>query len=113
MKQWNYQSKAKQSTGYEDLLDQLKMYTKEKYSKEDEVGRKKIQEEVLALYRSKDIYPITYYNEEGIRDEILKCINKQVSFEGNVLNLKFNQGQSLCRFLMPNLHGVAVKGANN
>lgn len=113
MKTWNYTSTSKQSTGYEDLLDELKVYTKEKYVKEDEVGRKKIQEEVLALYRSKDIYPITYYNEQGIKDEIKKCINKDVSFEGSVLNLKYNQGQSLCRFLMPNLHGVAVKGANN
>ena len=113
MTQWNYQSTSKQSTGYEDILDQLKVYTKEKYLKEDEEGRKKIQEEVLALYRSKDIYPITYYNDQGIKEEIQKCINKQVSFEGSVLNLKFNQGQSLCRFVMPNLHGVAVKGANN
>ena len=113
MKSWNYTSASKQSTGYEDVLEELKLYTKEKYSKEDEVGRKKIQEEVLAIYRSKNIYPITYYNEQGIKSEIQKCINKEVSFEGNVLNLKYNQGQSLCRFLMPNLHGVAVKGANN
>lgn len=113
MKQWNYKSETKQSTGYEDLLDQFKKYKKEEYLKEDEIGRKKIQDEVLALYRSKNIYPIIYYNEQGIRDEILKCVNKQVSFEGDVLNLKFNQGQSLCRYLMPNLHGVAVKGAHN
>lgn len=113
MKSWNYTSKSNQSTGYEDVLEELKLYTKEKYTKEDEVGRKKIQEEVLAIYRSKNIYPITYYNEQGIKSEIQKCINKEVSFEGNVLNLKYNQGQSLCRFLMPNLHGVAVKGANN
>lgn len=110
---WNYVSKEKQSTGYEDIIDDLKKYNKEIYSTLNEEERKKVCDEVLKLYRSKNIYPIIYYNEEGIKEEIVKCINKDVVFDGEVLNLKFNQGQSLCRFLMPNLHSVQVKGSNN
>lgn len=110
---WNYVSKEKQSTGYEDIIGELKSYTKESYSKMSEKEREEVCSEVLKLYRSKNIYPIIYYNEEGIREEILKCVNKDVAFDGEVLNLKFNQGQSLCRFLMPNLHSVKVKGSNN
>ena len=28
---WGYESKTKRSTGYEDVLDKLKSYTKEEY----------------------------------------------------------------------------------
>lgn len=109
---WNYESPIKQSTGYEDVLDKLKSYTKEKYAPLNENERAKAQEEVLEIYRSKNIYPITYYNEQGIIDEIKKCAARDVSFD-EVLDLKFNQGQSLCRFLFPNLHQVDAGNAKN
>ncbi len=113
MNKWNYVSKDKSSNGYEHVMDKLKTYTKEKYIPLGEEDRKVMVEEVFNIYREINVYPITYYNQQGIHDEIKKCIAKEVSFNGEVLNLKFNQGQSLCRFLMPNLHGVAVKGANS
>jgi hypothetical protein len=109
---WNYTSNVKQSTGYEDVLNQLKTYTKESYAPLNEEQRKQVQEEVLAIYRSKNIYPITYYNEEGIIEEIKKCQAREVDFE-KVLDLKYNQGQSLARFLFPNLHQVDAGSAKN
>lgn len=114
MKKWGYQSQINQSSGYEGVLEKLKTYKKEDYVKlNNESDRNKVVEEVFNIYRNNNIYPITYYNKDGIDEEIQKCIKKDVSFDGNTLDLKFNQGQSLCRFLFPNLHGVDVKNTNN
>ena len=89
---WNYENIKEQSTGYEEVLNKLKEYKKEDYIPLDEEGRKQMVEEVFSIYRSLNIYPITYYNDKGIGKEIQKCINKEVTFDGNVLDLKFNQG---------------------
>lgn len=113
MIKWNYVSNTLSSTGYESVIDKLKMYKKEDYVKLNKEDKNKIIEEVFNIYRSINIYPIYYYNQEGIDKEINKCINKSVKIENQVLNLKFNQGQSLCRFLFPNLNTVNVKGATN
>lgn len=113
MKSWNHVAVSKQESGYEDVMSLLKTYKKEDYVLLNEEQREKMVNEVFEIYRSKNIYPITYYNEQGIKAEIKKCIDKDVEFDGDVLNLKFNQGQSVCRFLMPNLHKVSVKGAKN
>lgn len=112
MLQWNYKSNTEKSTGYEDILDDLKSYTKEKYKNATEEEKTKMIEDVFKIYRRKNIFPIQYYNQEGIYNEISKCINKKVSFKDNVLDLKFNQGQSLCRFLFPNLTKTICKKAN-
>lgn len=93
----------KQYTGYEDVLDKLKTYKKEDYENLSQEEREKVVNEVFDIYRSINKFPITYYNEQGIIDEILKCRNKDITWDSNVLDFKFNQGQSLCRFLFPNL----------
>lgn len=99
--------------GYEDVMDRLKECTKEKYLQLDEQEREQMVNEVFDIYRSKQIFPINYYDTDGINEEIMKCINKDVSFDGKVLNLKNNQGSSLCKFLFPNLHKVECKGLKN
>ena len=114
MKKWNYESKTKTSHGYEDVVDLLKKnYTSEIYKQATEQEQEQMINEVFELYRGRNIYPMQYYNKEGIRHEIKKCIDKDVSFDGKLLNLRFNQGGSVCRFLFPNLHEVECKGATN
>lgn len=113
MLKWNYNSAEVLSTGYEDVLNKLKEYTKEEYLASEQDKRREIVDEVFTIYRSKNIYPVNYYNEEGLNSEIIKCINKEVKFEGDTLALKFNQGQSLGRFLFPNLSQINVKNTKN
>lgn len=117
MTSWNFtnNTNTKALSGYEDVLDHLKTYTKDEYTNENTTNERKNEmiEDVFAIYRGKNIFPITYYNEDGINDEIKKCIEKDVSFDGKILDLKFNQGQSLCRYLFPNLAVVDAKIANN
>lgn len=113
MSNWNYKSIEKSSSGYESYLLELKSYNKEGYFKLSEEDREKLIERIFYIYRSTNVYPITYYNDDGIIEEIQKCIEKEVTFDGEVLNLSFNQGSSLCRFLFPNLLEVECKGMKN
>lgn len=110
MVEWNYSSDTKKSSGYEDILDELKSYTKEAYINLNNSEKEVMIEEIFDIYRSKNIFPITYYNEEGIVEEIKKCVDKEIVWEDkDVLNFRFNQGQSLCRFMFPNMQDVIVK----
>lgn len=97
-------------TGYESKIDMLKTYTKEDYLKMDNEERIGVQEEVLKIYREINLFPIYKYSEEGIKKEIIKCLNKEVALKEGTLDIKFNQGSSLCKHLFPNLHKVDCKG---
>lgn len=109
---WNYQSTNNKSSGYEDVLIDLKKYTKTRYDDANQLEKDKLIDEVFNIYRSKNIFPITYYSKEGIKDEIKSVIEKEVEwdYESDVLDLRYNQGQSLCRFLFPNMQDVVVNG---
>lgn len=111
--EWNYVSKVKKSSGYEDVNDILKKYKSEVYKNMSEEEQKVWIEEVFNIYRNKNIFPITYLNKEGCLEDILKAYEKEVSFNNNTLDLKFNQGQTICKFLFPNLHDVECKNATN
>lgn len=110
---WTYKSEVKVSTGYEDVLPTLKTYTKEKFERANELEKEIMIEEVFEIYRKKNIFPIQYFNDEGIASEIKKCIDKDVNCDGNILALRFNQGGAVCRYLFPNLHEVECKGTTN
>lgn len=110
---WNYQSETTQSTGYEEHLDLLKEYTCELYANATDEEKEEMIERVFDIYRSKNIFPIVYYNEDGVKKEIKKCVDKSITWNGDVLDLKFNQGQSLCRYLFPNMTTVDVGGRKN
>lgn len=103
MLKWNYQSPSKKSTGYEDIKDLLKSYTAKEYKNASEERKEEMVNEVLTLYREKNIFPIVYFNEEGMREEIVKAINKEVFIKNNILDKNYLQGQALCRFLFPNM----------
>lgn len=110
--EWNYRSEVEESNGYEEC-DVLKIYTHEYYEKATEEERLKIVEDVFESYRRQNIFPIKYYNEDGINKEIQKCIDKPVSFENNNLSFKLLQGIDLCKFLFPNLFLVQAGSTNN
>lgn len=87
-------------TGYESLYPEFDKFTKEVYEKDPENTRKQI----LELYRSINLVPMYYYTEQGLRDEIdeLKVKNYN-SVEQGILPLGNNGGQTINRFLFPNM----------
>jgi SAM-dependent methyltransferase len=109
--EWIYKSPTKQSSGYEDT--NIKEYTRDMFLSATEEGKENMVNEIFEIYRGKNIYPIWYYNDEGIKAEIKKCIDKNVSFDGDTLSLKFYQGTSLCRFIFPNINEIDVRNNKN
>lgn len=102
-------------TGYEDVYDELEKYTYEEYMKDvpeghsgfeadDTPNQRKLQREIIEIYRSKNIFPIPYYNYNGILNEIQKVINTELEFEGDVISGGAGVGTGLCNFLFPNLY---------
>lgn len=119
--EWNFEPFDYQENGYEDVVDKLKQYKAadylaldEKRKKSEEAGNTvealgykqqmdKMVEDVLAIYRSKNIFPIQYYSELGVMDEIEKCIAYKAKFDGNTVSCGAGVGTGLCRWLFPNL----------
>ena len=57
--------------------------------------------------RKINIFPIWYFNEEGIYDEINKVINTPVCFEEDgSLKVYYFHGLLLLDFLFPNIHKI-------
>ena len=106
----NYESTTKKSTGYEDVMDKLKSYSKEGYINATKERQEELVNEIFTIYRSKNIFPITYYNDEGVKAEIEKCIEAEPTCDGKVLANRGISGQCLLKYLFPNLQKVVIKG---
>lgn len=116
-REWEYEAFDLVETGYEDVEDDLAKYTAEKYQKSSEAEQKQMIEDVLEIYRSRDVFPIKYFNELGMMNEVEKVINCNLEFEGDTIMGGSGIGTALCNFLFPNLfdtpslHDVDKKGA--
>ena len=94
-------------TGYEPIYDQLSAITKDTYDQDPEgtVTR------VFDLYRSINLVPIVYYTEQGLIKAIKNLSNTVANaVQANVIGLGNNQGQSINRFLFPNMMTAEPKG---
>jgi hypothetical protein len=109
-RQWNIQPSnihGDHFTGYEPIYDQLDQFTKETYDR-DPAGT---IDAVRILYRSINLVPIDYYTEQGLinalRDFKSSGIN---SVENSTIGLGNNQGQTINRFMFPNMMTAEPKG---
>ena len=93
-------------SGYEGVIDKLKEFKATDYEKLDEAGKEKMVKDVLAIYRDVDVFPIQYFSEAGILNEISKCIEYPAKFDGDVVSCGAGVGSVLCNYLFPNLYDV-------
>jgi len=94
-------------TGYEHLYSDFDQFTNEVYDA-DPPGT---IEKVFELYRSVGVVPITYFTEQGIVDEIKRfALTTGNSVDVDRIGLGNNQGQTICRFLFPNMMKAEPKG---
>lgn len=127
--EWNFEVDPFEFTenGYEDVIEKLKEYKAEDYLKYQEKyntakkngdtkTEKEMQDkmeamvnEVYDIYRSKNIYPITYFSEYGILQEIEKCIAYKAFWSGDTVSCGAGVGTTLCKFLFPNLEDTPSK----
>lgn len=108
----------KEFTCYESVLEQLGTYTKERYQQTPD----QVIEEIFNIYRSINIVPIVYYTEPGIKRAIINldqtAANNVEIIEKDGMTVKKsptiplgnNQGQSINRFLFPNMMTAEPKG---
>ena len=98
---------ADQFTGYESVYDKLDSFDKEQYDKDSEA----VIDEVFNIYRSIGLVPIVYYTEQGLV-EAVRTFSKQSynSVNNSVIGLGNNRGQTINRFLFPNMMTAEPKG---
>lgn len=95
---WRHRATSDKETGYEDIMPKLNIISIEDFKKSSH--QEKYVAEVLRLIRSVNIYPIYYFSDKGIRQEIAKCRDYRTSFP--VENGR--AGSILLDFMFPNLH---------
>jgi hypothetical protein len=94
-------------TGYELIYKELDKFTNQVY-KQDPAGT---ISQVKSLYRSINLVPINYYTEVGLINELKKFGSKEVNpVVNNIIGLGNNQGQSINRFMFPNMMTAEPKG---
>ena len=96
-------------SGYESVLDKLKTYTATEYENATPERQEQMVNEVLAIYRDIDLFPIQYFSELGIIDDIEKCLSYKAAFEGDTISCGAGVGTGLCRYLFPNLFDTPSK----
>jgi len=108
--QWNIQPSNIHGdcfTGYEPIYDQLNQFTCEVYHRDPAETINQIKE----LYRSINLVPIDYYTETGLIKELRVFRDKSInSVNDNVIGLGNNRGQSINRFMFPNMMTAEPKG---
>ena len=93
-------------TGYESVYDQLEI-TKEDYEKDPEG----IIDRVFTIYRSINLVPIVYYTEQGLITAIKEFGAKSYTgVRAGAIGLGNNAGQTINRFLFPNMMTAEPKG---
>ena len=94
-------------TCYEPYYEQLSTYTKERYAQEPDACLR----EVFDIYRSVNITPIVYFTEQGLIAKIKELANTAGNqIDKGVLGLGNNGGQTVNRFLFPNMMTAEPKG---
>lgn len=94
-------------TGYEPIYDQLDKFTNDAYTQ----NPANTIAQVKSLYRSINLVPIDYYTEQGIIDELCKFQQREINpVKDGIIGLGNNQGQTLNRFLFPNMMTAESNG---
>ena len=94
-------------TGYESVYDQLDSFNKAQYDADPQGTIEKI----YTIYRSIDLVPIVYYTHKGLVDAV-RAFSKlnYNNVDNNKIGLGNNRGQTINRFLFPNMMTAEPKG---
>ena len=94
-------------TGYEPVEHDLSEFTKAVYDRDPEGTIEKI----FALYRSINLVPMYYFTEQGLIAAIKDLAQTAANaVNSNVISLGNNKGQTINRFLFPNMMTAEPKG---
>ena len=107
---WNIKSQHisdEEFTGYESVYYELDKFTKDEYTKnpQDTIDN------VFNIYRRINLVPIVYYTEKGLVNAIQRfSAGSYNSVQDGRIGLGNNAGQTINRFLFPNMQTAEPKG---
>ena len=107
---WIYQcpDHLEYSRGYEEyqaIFDKYRGIDQE-FPNYPEKKKQDIVNELFEIYRGVNIFPIAYYSEAGIRNDIMQLYNVQQYYNGKILQNKSNIGLRLCKHTHPIQHQI-------
>lgn len=103
---WNHIPTFEKQDGYETLIKNFPITTKKDFNLLSQQQKDNTIKKLIKEIRKINIFPVFYFNEQGIKKEILSVINKQVIFQGNILSIYYTNGSVLLDYLFPNIHHV-------
>jgi len=105
---WNIkQVEGDEFTGYESVYDKLDAFDKAQYDQDPEGTIEK----VYNIYRSINLVPIVYYTHRGLVDAVRKFSKLSYNnVDNGKIGLGNNRGQTINRFLFPNMMTAEPKG---
>jgi len=94
-------------TGYESVYDQLDSFDKAQYDRDPQGTI----DSVYDIYRSINLVPIVYYTHKGLVDAVRKFSKLNYNnVDAGKIGLGNNRGQTINRFLFPNMMTAEPKG---
>ena len=104
IKTWKYIPQQNSEDAYEKIIADIQDISKD-YLTSSAEEQDKIIETILLKIREINIFPIIYFSEDGIKEEILSVYNKNdVCFVENGVYTQLRNGLLLLDYLFPNLH---------
>ena len=101
---WNFEPTEEAEDAYKELIPQIQELT-EGYINKNSEEQEEIISQLLTLIRSINIFPIIYFNKEGIKKEIQSVIDKKdICIIDNTVFTQLRNGLLLLDYLFPNLH---------
>ena len=111
---WNYIPTKEKEDGYQDMLSNIHLPSTQQFILLSQQQQDLIIKNLIKQIRKINIFPIFYFNEQGIKKQILSVINKNdVTFnKQGVLDTQSRQGSLLLDYLFPNLHHMTAARKN-
>ena len=104
IKSWTYIPKKEKEDSYEKIIPDIQNISQQ-YLNSDIETQNAIIEAIFLKIREINVFPIIYFSEDGIKNEILDVYNKtDVCFVENGVYTQLRNGLLLLDFLFPNLH---------
>lgn len=104
IKTWKYIPHQNSEDAYDKIITDIQEISKNYLTSSPE-EQEKIIETILLKIREINIFPIIYFSEDGIKEEILSVYNKNdVCFVENGVYTQLRNGLLLLDYLFPNLH---------
>lgn len=101
---WKYQAEKNAEDAYEAIISEIQQISAN-YSIKSPKEQDEIINSIFLKIREINIFPIIYFSEEGIKEEILSVYDKNdICFVETGVYTQLRNGLLLLDFLFPNLH---------